>query len=160
MLEYVSRQYGTPVCLLRLNYAVDLRYGVLVDIGRKMMAGEPIDLSVPLVNCVWQGYANAVALGAFAVTGSPAEILNVTGAEQCRVRELAERLGERLDVVPQFSGREGTSALISDAARCHRLFGPPEVDLEHLLDLVAGWLRAGGRTLDKPTKFHVRDGRF
>lgn len=160
MLEYVSARYGTAVCLLRLNYAIDLRYGVLVDIGQQLLAGMPIDLSVPELNFVWQGYANAVALAAFSQAASPATILNLTGPGRHRVRDVAQGLGRRLGVEPTFSGGEGPSALVSDASRCHQLFGPPDVHAELLMDMVADWLRRGGRTLGKPTKFQVRDGRF
>jgi nucleoside-diphosphate-sugar epimerase len=160
MLEFMSARYGTPACILRLNYAVEGRYGVLVDLAQQILAGTPIDLSVPYVNFVWQGYANAVALEAFSLAKSPAEILNLTGPDKHRVRDLAEGLGRRLGVEPKFAGSEGTTALLNDASRCHQLFGLPELDAEALLDLVADWLRGGGRTLGKPTKFQVRDGRF
>jgi len=160
LLEYVSARHATPVCLLRLNYAVDLRYGVVVDIGQKVLAGEAIDLAVPEVNFCWQGYANAVALQAFSLCRSPATLLNVTGAGRQRVRDLAERLGKLLDVAPRFAGEEGASSLVADAGRCHQLFGPPDVPDDEVVELVAAWLRAGGRTLGKPTKFHVRDGQF
>jgi nucleoside-diphosphate-sugar epimerase len=160
MLEYASWRHATPVCLLRLNYAVNLRYGVVVDIGQQLLAGQPIDLSVPEVNFCWQGYANAVALGAFEHAAGPAVVLNVTGTGRHRVREIAMRLGELLGVEPRFAGPEGASSLVSDASRCHRLFGPPQVSDEQVIELAARWLQAGGRTLGKPTKFQVRDGRF
>jgi nucleoside-diphosphate-sugar epimerase len=160
MLEYVSWRHGTPVCLLRLNYAVDLRYGVVVDIGQKVLAGEPIDLSVPEVNFCWQGYANAVALQAFRQAASPAAILNVTGTGRHRVRDIAARFGAIFGVEPRFADAEGPSSLVSDASRCHALFGPPQVTDEQVIDLAAAWLRGGGRTLGKATKFQVRDGRF
>jgi nucleoside-diphosphate-sugar epimerase len=160
MLQYASLRHGTRVCLLRLNYAVEPRYGVLVDLAQKIMARQPIDLSVPEVNIIWQGYANAVALQSFALAASPADILNLAGRERLRVRELAERLGQRLGVEPIFAGGEGNSALVSDATRCHTLFGPPDLDEGALIDLTATWLACGGRTLGKPTKFQVRDGKF
>lgn len=160
MLQYASDRYGTPVCLLRLNYAVDLRYGVPVDLGLQLLADQPIDLGVPRVNMVWQGYANRVALEAFALATSPAAILNLTGTGTYEVRELALGLGRRLGINPQFVGSEGGASLLNDASRCHALFGPPEYEGEALLDLVAGWLRSGGRTLGKPTKFQVSDGAF
>lgn len=160
MLEYVSRRYGTPVCLLRLNYAVEPRYGVLVDLGQQIMAGTPIDLTTPYVNFIWQGYANMVALRAFSLVRSPAEVLNLTGAGKVHVRTLAEELGRRLGVEPKFKEPEGTTALLNDASRCHALFGPPDVQDSELLDWAAAWLLAGGRTLGKPTKFQVRDGKF
>lgn len=160
MFQFASDRYGTRVCLLRLNYAVDLRYGVPLDIARPLLAGEPIDLSIPRVNMVWQGYANRVALESFALAQAPPCILNVTGQGHHRVRELAERLGRLLEIEPKFAGVEGTAALLSDASLCHRRFGAPEIDGDELLAMVATWIRAGGRLLDKPTKFQVHDGRF
>ena len=160
MVEFMSARHGTPACLLRLNYAVEARYGVLVDLAQQILAGTPVDLGVPRVNFVWQGYANAVALEAFSLVKSPAEILNLTGPGSHSVRELAEGLGRRLGVQPKFAGKEGTAALLNDSSRCHELFGLPELDTEQLMDLVAAWLTSGGRTLGKPTKFQVRDGKF
>jgi len=160
MFQFASDRYGTPVCLLRLNYAVDLRYGVPVDIARTMLAGQPIDLSTPRVNMVWQGYANRVALEAFALAEAPPRLLNLTGCGCHSVRELALELGRHLELEPRFTGSEGTFALLSDASQCHRLFGLPEIDGGELLEMVACWMRAGGRLLDKPTKFQVHDGRF
>jgi len=160
VMQYVSLRYGTPVCLLRLNYAVEARYGVLVDLAEKILARQPIDLSVGEVNYIWQGYANSVALQSFPLAASPADILNLTGVERHRVRDLAQRLGQRLDVEPIFAGEEGPSSLVSDASRCSALFGPPEIGADNLLELVAAWLASGGPTLGKPTKFQVRDGKY
>lgn len=160
MLQWISARYETPVCLLRLNYAIDLRYGVLVDLALKIVTGGEIDLAVPLVNVIWQGDANAVALRSFALCASPADILNVTGMPVLPVRHLAEELGRRLGTPPKFAGSEGDSALVSDATRCLRLFGPPKVDLPQMLDWVAHWVRRGGHLLGKPTGFQVRDGQF
>jgi nucleoside-diphosphate-sugar epimerase len=159
MLQYVSARHGTPVCLLRLNYAVEARYGVLVDLAEQLLSGQPIDLATPYVNFVWQGYANSVALESFSLTKSPAEILNLTGPREC-VRDLAIGLAQRLGVEAKFTEPEGATALLNDASRCWKLCGQPELDREALLDLVANWIRSGGRTLGKPTKFQVRDGKF
>ena len=117
-------------------------------------------MAVPEVNFIWQGHANAVALRSFALAASPATILNVTGIQRHRVRELAEKIGERLGIEPAFANDEGKQALVSDASRCHELMGPPDMDAEELIDLVAQWLKSGGRTLGKPTKFQVTDGKF
>ncbi len=160
VIEYVSAANGTPVCLLRLNYAVELRYGILVDLATQMLAGEVIDLGVPQVNLVWQGYANSVALQSFRLATSPAEILNITGTQRHSVRELATGLARRLQVGVNFSESEGNAALLNDASRCHELFGQPQPETERLLDWVADWMSRKGRTYGKPTKFQVSDGRF
>ena len=160
LLEYVSHRHQTPVCLLRLNYAVELRYGVPVDIAQRLLAGEPVDLSTSHVNLVWQGYASAVALAAFGLAASPAEVLNLTGPGVLPVRDLAAGLAKRLSVTATFSGKEGATALLNDASRCLQRFGPPDLDVEQILDLVADWLQAGLPVHGKPTKFQVRDGKF
>ncbi len=160
LLEAMSRRNGTLACLLRLNYAVELRYGVLVDLARSIMQNEPIDLSVPEVNFVWQGYANRVALRAFETVASPPEVFNLTGAERYRVRDLATRLAQRLERPVHFSENEGTQSLLSDASRCHRQFGPPELSGDELLDAVAQWVRQGGLLWNKPTRFQVTNGNF
>ncbi len=160
VMEHVSATCGTPICLLRLNYAVEARYGVLVDLGELILAGRPVDLAVPEMNFIWQGYANAVALAAFGICRSPAEFLNLTGTDRHRTRDLARSLGQRLGVEPVFQEPEGDSALVSDATRCQQLFGPPEIDAEGMLDQVAAWLKSGAPTLGKPTKFATRDGRY
>jgi nucleoside-diphosphate-sugar epimerase len=160
LIEFMSARHQTRACILRLNYAVEGRYGVLVDLAQQILSGTPIDLGVPYVNFVWQGYANAVALQAFSLAKSPAEILNLTGPGKHRVRDLAEGLGRRLGIAPIFTGQEGAAALLNDSSCCHQLFGLPELDAEQLMDVVADWLTSGGRTLGKPTKFQVRDGKF
>ncbi len=160
VLQYVSIAHRTPVCLLRLNYAVEARYGVLVDLAEAILARRPISLAVPEVNFIWQGHANAVALQSFPLAASPANILNLTGTDRHRVRDLAERIGRRLDVEPIFADTEGDTALVSDASRCRELFGAGDMDVEELINFVADWLKAGGHTLGKPTKFQVTDGKF
>jgi nucleoside-diphosphate-sugar epimerase len=159
VLEHFSRHQGTPMTLLRLNYAVELRYGVLADLATKIAASEPIDLTTGYANVIWQGDANAYALQAFALCASPPAVLNVTGP-LVAIREVAAQLARRLGRAPRFTGAEAPTALLSDPARCHRLLGPPRVSLGELLDWVAAWVQQGGRSLGKPTKFEVRDGRF
>jgi nucleoside-diphosphate-sugar epimerase len=160
VFEYYSREYGTPCLLFRLNYAVDLRYGVLVDIARKVQRGEPLDLSVGWFNTIWQGDANSYALRSLELCASPPRALNVTGPEKISVREIAAFFGRAFSREPVLHGEESGTALLSDATLCHRLLGPPEVDLETMLEWVAHWVERGGATLDKPTKFEVADGRF
>ena len=160
MFQYGSETHGTPVVLMRLNYANDLRYGVLHDVARKVYAGEPIELSNGHVNVVWQGDANRVVLQAFSICASPARALNLTGPEMVSIRWLAEQFGARMGRTPIFTGTESASALLSNASECHRLFGYPRVTLGEMIDWTSGWVLAGGRSLSKPTHFETRDGRF
>jgi nucleoside-diphosphate-sugar epimerase len=159
MFEYFSRRDGTPVVLLRLNYAVETRYGVVHDLARKITAGETVELGMGRFNLVWQGDANAYALRAFDLCSSPPAVLNVTGPI-LTVREVAVRLGRRLGRAPVFAGAEEPTALLSNPARCHALFGPPRVPADRIVDWTADWLAQGGRSLGKPTHFEVRDGMF
>jgi len=157
---YFSSQFGTPMAILRLNYAIDLRYGILLDIAEKVYAEEPISLGMGNVNVIWQGDANAVALRAFAHCQSPSLILNVTGPETVSVRYLASCFGTLFNTSPRFAGEEAETALLSNASRCHQLFGYPRVSLAQMIEWVAEWVRIGGTTLHKPTHFEVRDGKF
>jgi nucleoside-diphosphate-sugar epimerase len=159
LFEYAALTAGTPVVLLRLNYAIDLRYGVLLDTARRVRDGEPVPLAMGYVNVIWQGDANARALMSLELADSPATVLNLTGPA-VSVRSLAEAFGERLGRSPVFSGTEAPDALLSDARESVRRFGPPAVDLETMIDWTVEWLRRGGPTLDKPTRFEARDGRF
>ncbi len=160
LLEYFSSINGTRVCLLRLNYAIELRYGVLLDIGLKVSQGRPINLVMGAVNVIWQGDANSVALRSFSLCQSPPAILNLAGPETLSVRAVAARFGDLLGVKPVFEGAESDSALLNDAGRCHRLFGYPSVTAGQMIEWVAAWIRAGGAMLDKPTHFEARDGKF
>ncbi len=160
MFSHFSHQNGTLVAMLRLNYAIDLRYGVLVDLGRKLLAGAPVDVTMGAVNVIWQRDANAACLGSFAYCSSPPDVLNLTGPETLSVRWLATELGERLGKQPVFTGEEQATSLLSNATRCQQRFGYPTVPVAKLLDWVSDWLLAGGETWDKPTKFQVRDGKF
>jgi len=161
MFEFVSERHGTRVALIRLNYATDLRYGVLLDIATEVANGEPVALDAGHVNTIWQGDANAALLQAFAHCTSPANVVNVTGPETVSVREVARTLAELLGArEPSFAGTEQETALLSNASRSHELFGPPLVTLDELVEWTAAWVRAGGATLAKPTRFGVRDGVF
>ncbi|MBI4558766.1 MAG: NAD(P)-dependent oxidoreductase [Candidatus Hydrogenedentes bacterium] len=158
--DYYSHEFGLNVLHLRLNYAIELRYGILLDIASQVWNGRPIDLTMGHVNVVWQGYANAVALQCLRLAASPPGVLNVTGPETVSIRWLATRLGELMDRQPVFSCTEASSALLSNAARCHCLFGYPDVSLHTMVEWVAQWVMAGSETLNKPTHFQVRDGKF
>jgi nucleoside-diphosphate-sugar epimerase len=160
IFEYFSQRNQTPLMFLRLNYAIDLRYGVLLDIGQRVFERRPIDVSMGHVNVIWQGDANSIALRSFALCQSPPAILNVTGPETIAVRWIARRFGERFGVEPVIEGKESETALLSNAARCHRLFGYPSVTVEQMIEWVAEWIGMGGATLSKPTHFETRDGRF
>lgn len=157
---YFAQQHATPLALFRLNYAIDLRYGVLTDVARKVMSGIPIDLTMGYVNVIWQGDANAWAIQSLAHAICPPFLLNATGPETVSIRALAGRFGELLGRAPVFTGTEADTALLSNASQAHRLFGAPTVPLEQMVLWTAQWLRQGGRTLDRPTHFEVRDGRF
>lgn len=160
VFEYYSRAQGTPVCMLRLNYAVDLRYGVLVDIARQVQAGQAVDLTMGYVNVIWQGDANSICLRAWDLCASPPSALNVTGPEMLSVQQLAEAIGARLGVAPKFTGSPAATALLSNSSKCQTLFGAPRVTTDQLIDWVAQWMTQGGRLLAKPTHFAVRDGKF
>jgi nucleoside-diphosphate-sugar epimerase len=160
VFEYFARERGTPCLLFRLFYAVDLRYGTLVDIARHVRAGEAVDLQVGRVNAIWQGDANSYALRSLDLCASPARPLVVTGPASVSVRELAERFGARYDRPVRFTGEEGPQALLGNPAECVSRLGPPEVPLEHLIEWTAAWVEHGGRSLWKPTKFERTDGRF
>jgi nucleoside-diphosphate-sugar epimerase len=158
--EYFSVRDRTPVALLRLNYANDLRYGVLLDIGQRVWEGRPVSLAVGSVNVIWQRDANSICLRALELASSPPLVLNVTGPEVLAVRWVARRFGEILGVEPKFEGTEGETALLSDSSLCCRLLGPPTVGPDEMIRMTAEWIRAGGPTLNKPTHFEVRDGAF
>lgn len=160
VLEYAARARGTRVALIRLNYAVDLRYGVLVDIAHRVRDGEEVELRMGYVNCIWQGDANACALRALPHCATPPFVVNVTGGERLSVRDLAQEFGRLLGREPRFAGTEGGDALLSDTSRMHTVFGAPLVAAPELVALVADWVKRGGRTLGKQTRFESRDGRF
>jgi nucleoside-diphosphate-sugar epimerase len=160
VMAYAADRYGTPVTLIRLNYAVEPRYGVLADICRAVRDGRPVDVSTGYVNVVWQGYANEVALRSLTLATPEVDVLNVTGPETLAVRSLAEEAGRELGVAPVVTGTESPTALLNDASRCHELFGLPDVLAPELLKWQTDWLRRGGVLWDKPTKFQVRDGVF
>jgi nucleoside-diphosphate-sugar epimerase len=160
VVEFVSRQTDMPALIFRLNYAVDLRYGTLVDVARRVFAGEPIDLTIGFFNAIWQGDANSYALRSLDLCSTPPAILNVTGPERISVREIAEWFGTVLGRPPRFANSEGPVALLSDSSRCRALLGEPDVPFSVLREWVAHWVRTGGSSLNKPTHFEVLDGRF
>lgn len=160
VFEHFSRSDGTPMTMVRLNYAAELRYGVLLDVAQKVCGGAPVDVTMGHLNCIWQGDANAMALRCLAVAKSPPEIVNVTGPETVSVGRAAEQFGELFGRAPVFTGRESATALLSNASKAFRLFGRPTVPLERLIRWTAHWVKIGGPTLNKPTHFETRDGKF
>ncbi|MDQ3688083.1 MAG: NAD(P)-dependent oxidoreductase [Acidobacteriota bacterium] len=160
IFEYFSREQGTQCLIFRLNYAVDLRYGVLVDIARKVYDGQPIDLTVANLNAIWQGDANSYALRSLELCASPPRVLNVTGPEIISVRRVAEFFAARFQRQAIFEGEDSGVALLSNASKCCALLGYPEVSLDELLECCAHWIERGGVSLNKPTKYEVTDGRF
>jgi len=158
VFEHAAAERGTRALLFRLFYAVDLRYGTLVDVARQVHAGAPVDLRAAHVNAIWQGDANSYAFRGLSLCESPPLPLVVTGPS-VPVRSAAEGFARRFGRSVRFTGEPGP-ALLGDPARCVSLLGPPEVDLDRLLDWVAAWVERGGRSLGKPTHFEATDGRF
>ncbi|MFC7547692.1 NAD-dependent epimerase/dehydratase family protein [Plantactinospora sp. GCM10030261] len=160
ILTHFTQRDGTPTALIRLNYAVEMRYGVLVDLARAVLAGDPIDVTMGHANVVWQGYANEVTLRALRHAANPPFVLNLTGPELVSIRQVATALGDRLGRDPILTGTEAPTALLSNAQLCHGLFGYPDVPLAELVALTADWVAAGLPTHGKPTSFQRRDGNF
>jgi len=160
VFEYYSRRFGTPCLFFRLNYAVDLLYGVLVDIARQVWENRPVDLSVPAVNAIWQGDANSYALRSLDLCASPPRVLNVTGPGIYQVRETAEYFAARFGRQLEFTGESAGSALLSNSEACRAALGEPEISASQLLEWVACWVESGGASINKATHFQVTDGKF
>lgn len=160
IFQYYSAANKTPVILVRLCYAIDLRYGVLLDLAQKVFQQQPVDLNMGWTHVIWQGDASARVVQCLEHVAVPAQVINLTGPERLSVRSLAARLGELLERVPVFAGQEGSTAWVWNAARSCDWFGPPAVSVEEMLQATAAWVLQGGETLHRPTHFEVRDGRF
>jgi len=160
MFEYFSQIYKTPVTLIRLNYSNEPRYGIIVDLTSKILNDKPIDLTMGAVNLIWQRDANDYIIRAISLAKSPPATLNVTGPETIPIRSLAEEIGRTLGRKPKFVSREAPSALLSDASCCLNAFGLPQTSLEQMVSMIARWVAAGKKTLNKPTKYDIRDGKF
>ena len=160
VFEYFSNLNQTPVCIIRLNYAIDLRYGVLRDIGNKVYTGQPVDLSTGHVNVIWQGDVINQSLLCLEHCRTPANIINMTGPETASVRYIAGQFARIFDEEVNFINEEGPTALLSNASKAARLFGYPAVPLLRMIEWVAHWIEQGGASLDKPTHFEVRNGKF
>jgi nucleoside-diphosphate-sugar epimerase len=160
MFEYFSDTAGIPVAILRLNYATEMRYGVLVDLARRVSRQEPVDITMGYFNTIWQGDANAMALAALRQASTPASIVNIAGPEEVSVRAAATELARLLGTDVTFTGREADDALLSNGSRGWALLGRPRVDLERMMAWTVDWTRRGGDHLGKPTQFESRAGRF
>lgn len=160
IFEHASHRWGTKVAVLRLNYAIDLRYGVLVDIARTVFERRPVDLRMPLVNIIWQGDANSVCMRSLAHCSSPPFLLNLTGPETLSTRWIAQQFAQRFGCDVSFTGEESSTALLNNAAKCHQLFGYPTVTPAEMMDWVAVWIATGGTLSNKPTHFQTQDGKF
>jgi nucleoside-diphosphate-sugar epimerase len=160
MYEHFSRSHGIPMALLRLNYAAEMRYGVLVDVAQRVQAEQPVNVTMGYLNAIWQGDANAMGLCAFDHVAVPPRILNVAGPDLLSVRRAAEEFGELLGKSVIVEGAEAGDAYLSNAQESLRLFGSPRVSAKQLMHWIADWTRRGGRTFGKPTHFQVRDGKF
>jgi len=160
MFDYFSRKLSIPTTLLRLNYAVEMRYGVLVDIARQVWSDSPIDLSMGYANVIWQRDANAMALAALADADSPPTVVNCAGPELISVRAAAETFGRLLNKTPRFTGEEQPTALLNNGSQGHARYGRPSVPAATLIEWIADWIAAGKPLLDKPTHFQTRDGKF
>lgn len=160
MFEHFSMVYGTPVSLIRLNYANEPRYGIIVDLTMKILSDEPIDLTMGAVNLIWQRDANDYIIRSASISQSPPTILNVTGPGAVSVRELADQIGKVLGKAPNFVSREAQTALLSDASLCFSFFGYPPTTLDEMIGHIVQWVKSGQRVLNKPTKYDARDGRF
>jgi len=160
LIQYYSSRNGTPVVILRLFYATELRYGIILDIAQKIKAGFPIDLSMGYVNQIWQGDANSYLAQSFCLCQSPAKILNLTGPEILSVRHIAQQLGELMAKGPVFHGRESETALLGNAGGLFSLFGRPSIKPRQIIEWVADWVIHQRPTLNRPTKYETRSGHF
>ena len=160
MFEYGSIKYGTPVSLIRLNYSVEMRYGVPVDIASKIKNEEPVDLSMGYFNIIWQSDMNAMSLLTLSHCSSPAKVFNITGPEILSVRQVALEFGKLFGKTPNFIGNEARTALLSNAGLSHKLFGVPKVSAEQIIQWIAYWMNQENRLLNKHTHFEVRDGKY
>jgi len=160
IIEHYSRTLDIPAAILRLNYAVAIRYGVLADVARLVWQERPVSLAMGVANVIWQADANAMALQAFDHAASPPFVVNIAGPEQVSIRRAAEQFGALMGKTPVFEGEERPNALLSNGQLGHRLFGYPSVPVQQMIQWIAGWVMRGGEDLNKPTHFEVRDGKF
>lgn len=160
VFEYFSKANQTPTLIYRLNYAVDFRYGVMMEIAKSVLNNQEIDLRTENVNVIWQGDANEIALRSLLHCQSPAKILNVTGPEILSIKWIAQQFASIFDKTPKFINESAGTALLNNASECHRLFGYPRVTVREIIDITATWLLQGGEEFGKATHFQERGGKF
>jgi len=160
IFEYHSHKNGTPMTMYRLNYAIDMRYGVLLELAKAVNEGRPIDLTTGFANVIWQGDANSMALRCLNHCSSPPTIMNITGPETLSIRWAAEQFAKSLNKPATFINSEADIALLNNASKSHSLFGYPRVSLIQMIDWTAEWVQSGGKTWNKPTHFQERGGKF
>lgn len=160
IFEHFSHKNGTPMFIYRLNYAIDLRYGVLLELARSVKEGRSIDITMGHANVIWQGDANEIALRALLRCSSPPNVMNITGPETLSLRWAANEFGRKLGVEPIFTGQEAPTALLSNAAKVAATFGYPQVSLAEMIDWIGDWVGRGGETWNKPTHFQEREGKY
>ncbi|MCP4610784.1 MAG: NAD(P)-dependent oxidoreductase [Planctomycetes bacterium] len=160
MFEYFSQLHNTPMTIVRLNYANEPRYGIIVDLTRKILNYKPIDLTMGAVNLIWQRDANDYIIRSISLAKSPPTILNVTGLDILLVRKLAEQIGKELKIKPRFVSQKAQTALLSNASLCINKFGPPPTELSEMISLIVKWVASGKTVLNKPTKYDIRNGKF
>ena len=160
VFEYYSKEYSIPMSIYRLNYAIDMRYGVLLEIAKSVQGHRPIDISMGHANCIWQGDANEIAIRSLLACSTPPNIINVTGPETISLRWVAEQFGIRFGQPPLIEGEEADTALLNNAAKSFQLFGYPRVSLMQMIDWIAEWLQQGGEVWNKPTHFQERKGNY
>ncbi|WP_313640806.1 NAD-dependent epimerase/dehydratase family protein [Paenibacillus sp.] len=160
IFEHFSHKNGTPMFIYRLNYAIDLRYGVLLELAKSVRDGLPIDITMGHANVIWQGDANEIALRALLRCSSPPNVMNITGPETLSLRWAANEFGRKLGNEPIFTGEEAPTALLSNAAKAAATFGYPRVSLVEMIDWIGDWVGQGGETWNKPTHFQEREGKY
>lgn len=160
IFQHFSLKGGVKASIIRLNYATELRYGVLVDVARTIWAGEPMDVTMGNANVIWQGDANSMVLQSFERCDSPAFVINLAGPEMVSIRRVAEQYGQMMGKDVTITGTEAPDALLSNGQLGHRLFGYPSVSVQQMMKWIAGWVMRGGESLGKPTHFESREGKF
>jgi len=160
VFRYFSNKYKTPILIYRLNYAIDLRYGVLLEIAKSVFNKTPLNITSSYANVIWQGDANEIALRSLLHCKYPPEVLNVTGKDIINIKETALKFGNIFNIVPIFTGKENDMCLLSDSSKSASLMGKNKTSLDYMIKLIANWVTNDGETIDKPTHFQERQGKF